>query len=171
MIWKEGKESGYSVSSYKWFNGDRIELTKYCTSQSLGYNGFTDGKTVLDLEDDSAYMNLGGNWRMPTKDEWAELMENCTWTWTTWNGVAGRLITARNGNSIFLPAAGFLGGTDLSNVFTIGYYWSSYLFEDEVGSGFRSDFASPLCFTSGVVDNSSMAGRCYGFSIRPVYAE
>ena len=91
------------------------------------------GKTVLDLEDDAAAVNMGGAWRMPTREEINELLTKCTWTYTTtYNGksVKGYVVTSQtNGNSIFLPAAGYqqtqssvlMGGS-------IGYYWTSNLY-------------------------------------------
>lgn len=78
-------------------NGDG-SFTKYY------HNG---GKTQLDPEDDAAHVNWGGTWRMPTKDEFYELYENCIWTWTSQNGVNGCKVIGPNGNSIFLPAAGY----------------------------------------------------------------
>ena len=143
--------------------GDFYTLTKYCTDSVYGYNGFTDGKTVLDPEDDAAHVNLGGKWRMPTDDEWTELRENCTWTWTTQNGVDGTLVTGPNGNSIFLPAAGYRYDTYpyLSYVGSLGYFWSSSLYTD------YPYYAWSVYFFSGTVCRSS--GRRYdGQSVRPV---
>ncbi len=71
-----------------------------------------------------AITNWGDGWRMPTKEEWQELLDNTTNKWTTQNGVNGMLFIASNGNSLFLPAAGhdFLS---VDNVGLLGYYWSS----------------------------------------------
>ena len=159
--WGEtGPKEDYAWSTYKWCMGANYTLTKYCTDSYYGYNGFTDGKTVLDPEDDAAHVNLGGKWRMPTDDEWTELNENCTWSWTTQNGVNGYLVTGPNGNSIFLPAAGDRGGTNLRNAGSVGFYWSSSL---NTGSPY---YARCVWF------NSLSAGydysRCYGQSVRPV---
>lgn len=96
----------YDLSTYKWCNGSYDTMTKYCTNSSYGYNGFTDGKTELDPEDDAAYVNWGPSWRMPSKEQQEELRNNCSWTWTTRNGVKGELVTGPNGNTMFLPAAG-----------------------------------------------------------------
>ena len=161
LTWKEGKGGGYAWSSYKWCMGTSNTMTKYCSMSSYGYNGFTDNKTVLDLEDDAVHVNLGGTWRMPTVAEWTELREKCTWTWTTQNGVRGRLVTGSNGNSIFLPAAGCRDGTYLDYVGSRGYYWSSSL-----GTG--SPYGAWIVyFHSGNV----LGYREYrfdGFSVRPV---
>jgi len=161
LTWKEGKEAGYSWASYRWCMGEYNTLTKYCSNSEYGYNGFTDNKTVLDLEDDAAYVNLGGSWRMPTDAEWTELRENCTWTWTTQNGVGGRLVTGSNGNSIFLPAAGYRGGTSLYDVGSDGDYWSSSLFTSLSSLAWYEGFNS-----SSVYRGSS--SRYYGRSVRPV---
>ena len=161
LTWKEGKESGYIWSSYKWCNGSYTTMTKYCTEYNYGYNGFTDDKTVLDPEDDAAYVNLGGSWRMPTDAEWTELREKCTWTWTTQNGVSGRLVTGSNGNSIFLPAAGYWIDTRRYPAGPFGYYWSSSLRTDNPNNALRVFFSD-----GGVLRETGT--RSYGFSVRPV---
>lgn len=166
LIWKDGKESGYSWASYRWCIGSPQTVTKYCTNSSYGYNGFTDGKTVLGPEDDAAHVSLGGNWRMPTDAEWAELRENCTWTWTTQNGVNGKLVTATNGNSIFLPAVGLRYDTNLGDVGIYGDYWSSSLNID------NPIFAWYVRFYYADDElKASFFYRYYGFSIRPVCVE
>ena len=162
--WKEGKSGGYVWSSYKWCNADNYKLTKYCSNSESGYNGFTDGKTVLDPEDDAAHVNLGGSWRMPTDAECSELMENCTWTWTTQNGVNGMLVTASNGNSIFLPFTGCLTSRTFHLKGSIGWYWSS-----SVNTDAPDEAWSWVVYSERVYWGS--ARRCIGYSIRPVYAE
>lgn len=69
------------------------------------YNA-TDGKKILEPEDDAATVKLGAPWRMPTEDEIKELVDKCTWTWTTQDGKNGYKVIGPNGNSIFLPAGG-----------------------------------------------------------------
>ena len=88
-------------SNYKWCNGSSDTLTKYCTDSDYGT---VDNLTELEPEDDAAWVNWGPMWRMPSEEQFDELAENCTWKWSTKNGVEGRLITGPNGNSIFLPA-------------------------------------------------------------------
>ena len=105
-------------------------MTKYCNNSNYGYNGFTDNLNTLLPEDDAATANWGSDWRMPTKEEWQELYNNTTCTWTTQNGVNGRLFTANNGNSLFLPAAGNRWLYDLNDVDSYGDYWSSSLDTD-----------------------------------------
>ncbi len=167
LTWKDGKSGGYSWSSYKWCIGDYKNLTKYCYDSYYGFNGFTDTKTVLDLEDDAASVILGSGWRMPTDAEWTELRNNCTWTWTTQNGIAGRRVTARNGNSIFLPAAGYRSGTNLYDAGYDGEYWSSTLYTDAPLSEETPPYAWTVVFVSGNVVRLN-GSRQLGESIRPV---
>ena len=152
-------KSNYSWSTYKWCSGSSNTLTKYNTKSSYGV---VDNKTELEPEDDAAHVNLGGKWRIPTYAEWIELIENCTWTWTKQNGVLGSLFTSNvNGNSIFLPAAGDRGGTNIYDAGSYGYYWSSSLNEGD------SDHARLVFFSSGDV-YWGYTDRCVGFSVRPV---
>ena len=132
FAWGETEtNSNYSWDNYKLCNGDYSTLTKYCRESRYGNNGITDTKTTLDMEDDVAHVKWGGSWRMPTKAEQDELCTNCTWTWTSLNGVNGYLVTSNKtgytDRSIFLPAAGYRDDTDLNNVGSYGYYWSSSL--------------------------------------------
>ena len=148
----------YNLSTYKWCRGSHDTQTKYCTDS---YYGTVDNKTQLELSDDAARANWGGSWRMPTKAEQDELRNNCTWTWTTQNGVNGYTVTSKsNGNSIFLPAAGCRGGSSLSNAGSFGYYWSSSLHTDPY-------FALGVYFYSDYVGRY-YNNRFYGFSVRPV---
>ena len=84
--------------------------------------------------DDAANNQWGGNWRIPTKDEFEELRTNCTWVWTNVNGVNGYKITSNKigytDNSIFLPAAGRRFDTTLSMDGNLGQYWSKNLKTD-----------------------------------------
>ena len=168
FAWGETEsKSNYAWSTYKWCNGTYENLTKYCDDSSYGYNGFTDNKTVLDLEDDAAHVNWGGSWRMPTDAEWTELRENCTWTWIRQNGVIGARVTSNKagftGKSIFLPAAGFWNNNRLVNEGIFGGYWSSSLYTDDHDLG----YARRLFFNSEGVKRDYYY-RYNGFSIRPV---
>ena len=123
----EPKEE-YSWSTYKWCNGSYDTQTKYCTNSSYGT---IDNRTVLEASDDAAAVNWGGVWRMPTYEEQDELLNNCTWTWTTQNGVNGYTVTGPNGNRIFLPAAGYRIDSSLDSAGSYGDYWSSSLDTDD----------------------------------------
>ena len=166
LSWKEGKEAGYAQSSYKWsMEGLYYAQTKYCTDSSYGYNGFTDGKTTLDPEDDAAYVNLGGKWRMPTNVEFKELLNKCSWEWITLNGISGCKITGPSGGSIFLPNTGMW--EDLSYIYvdgTLCHYWSSSLTSGICSAADILDFSY-----SGDLNRVSFDGRQHGFPIRPVY--
>ena len=131
FAWGEtAPKDDYSTTNYKYINGANNKLTKYCNKASYGNDGFIDDKTVLEPEDDAAHVNWGNDWRMPTDAEWTELQENCTWTWTTQNGVSGHLVASKtNSNAIFLPAAGWRSGTDHYLAGSNGYYWSSSLYD------------------------------------------
>ena len=98
---------------------------------------------------------------MPTKAEQDELRTNCTWEWTSLNGVNGYKVTGPNGNSIFLPAAGYRDGTDVNRRGYYGDYWSGSL-----GSGY-SDYAYHLDFGGNNWDACN-PHRYYGRSVRPV---
>ena len=163
FAWGETEpKSTYDWSTYKYCNGSYNTLTKYNNSSSYGT---VDNKTTLDLIDDAARANWGGSWRMPTDAELTELRENCTWTWTTQNGVYGYKVTSKKSGytnkSIFLPAAGYRFNSDLGNAGSYGDYWSSSLYTD------HPYYAYVLYFYSdGVYRNSS--NRCCGQSVRPV---
>lgn len=152
----------YDWSTYKWCNGSETTLTKYNTSRSYGT---VDNKTTLEMSDDAARANWGGEWRMPTDEEMTELRELCTWTWTAQYGVKGYKVTSKNnGNSIFLPAAGYCLDGSLYYGSLYGCYWSSSLLSDYPGSAYA------LIFYLSSVDWYGR-DRDYGFSVRPVLAE
>lgn len=162
--WGETEPKGKYDSdwtSYKWCNGTENYMTKYCSSSSFG---IVDGRSVLDLSDDVASLKWGGSWRMPTKEEQAELADKCVWTWMTQNGVDGFVVTALNGNSIFLPAAGYMEDISPIRVGEEGNYWSS------TSSNSNNSEASEIYFTS-VSTNLPTDYRYIGFSVRPVCTE
>ena len=160
FAWGEtSPKSNYAWSTYKYCNGSKTTLTKYNTDSDYGT---VDNKTTLELSDDAARVNWGGKWRMPTRAEQDELRNNCTWTWTTQNGINGCKVTSKtNGNCIFLPAAGYRGGTSVYDVGSRGYYWSSSLGE------YYPNNAYYLYFGSGDVDWGGNY-RHYGRTVRAV---
>lgn len=105
--------SNENWSNYKWCAGSYRTLTKYCTSSKYGV---VDNKTRLEPEDDVAHVELGGTWRMPTKDELYELINKCSWNWVG-NGYLVK--SDRTGNHIFF----YVGGID-----TNLSLWSSDLY-------------------------------------------
>ncbi|MBR5468899.1 MAG: hypothetical protein IKU78_00315 [Paludibacteraceae bacterium] len=157
----EPKET-YDWATYKWANGSKTTMTKYCADSSYGNNGFTDDKTVLDAEDDAATVNMGGSWRMPTVEEMRELIDGCTWTWKSKNGINGYEVKSKtNGNSIFLPVAGYNNFADKG---LVGYYWSKSLNME------FSCFSNDLSFSSSYVATGGNY-RCYGWSVRGVISK
>ena len=158
-------KSTYDWSTYAYCNGSYGTLTKYCGFSGYGYNGFTDALTTLQAMDDAATQALGSGTRTPTADEWIELLNNTTATWTTRNGVYGRLFTAANGNSIFLPAAGYRYGSSLTGDGSNGYYWSSSLNEIYPSGAWCFDL---LYFYSSYQLMYYYGRRGDGFSVRAV---
>ena len=170
-IWKAGKTDGYSWSSYSYCRGSNTTLTKYCMDGGYGYNGFSDFKTTLDLEDDVAHVKWGGDWRMPTKKEISELISksNCTWTWATINKVAGYIVTSKKSGyedrSIFIPLTGYrLSISIYANNDSFGGYWSSTLnYSDQSSSD------ATVLRLSGNSQNVDYESRYEGLCVRPVH--
>ena len=117
------KKTSYDWNSYAF--GLQDALTKYTKA---------DGKDKLEPEDDVAHVILKGTWRMPTKAEFEELRNNCSWSWKTINGVVGELVTGSNGNTIFLPAGGSKYQTGISSDGMLGYYWTSSLYYSDTAT-------------------------------------
>jgi hypothetical protein len=145
----------YPKETYTWSNYQHggiapSALTKYTLDYM--YSTIRDGKSVLDACDDAAVINWGGKWRMPSSSELYELT-SCTWTLTKMNGVDGFLVTAKNGNNIFIP---FTQGSS-------GRYWSNTL----SGASYDQLKANCLYFDS---NNRRAEGydRATGLTIRPV---
>ncbi|MBR4734828.1 MAG: hypothetical protein IK052_01930, partial [Bacteroidales bacterium] len=159
--WGETKtKTNYDWTTYKWCNGTENSLTKYNTDTSYGS---VDNKTTLEMEDDAAHSILGSEWRIPTKAEWQELFDGCTWQEMTHNLVNGLLVTSKkNGNTIFLPAAGYMSENEVYGTNKRYRYPSSSLVEDE------PEFAWAMYDIT--LDFVGM-NRCDGFPIRPVFGE
>ena len=118
----------------------------------------------LTLEQDAAHVNLGGNWRMPTRAEYHELLNNCKVVWTddyNGTGIKGHIFTSKvNGNSLFFPAAGACNPSSVDDVGSYGFYWSSTYVS-------RSS-AYYLHFYSGHIDTNINDRNC-GKSVRGVF--
>ena len=161
FAWGETEtKDNYNWSNYKWSNNSFSRLTKYCTNSSYGYNGFVDNKTELDPSDDAACAHNPGG-RMPSLEQIQELVNSCTWQWTSRNGVYGRLATGPNGNTMFLPAAGYRYAGSLGNAGSWGGFWSRTLYSS------YPNFAYYLYFYSGSV-YWGYYDRGYGFTVRAV---
>ena len=146
----------YDWSTYKYCNGTDDTITKYSYNSTV--------KPELEAIDDAARVNWGSGWQMPSIEQCEELYNSSytTTTWTTINGKYGRKITSKsNGNSIFLPAAGYRGGSSLGNAGSDGYYWSRSVY---MGGGTAACY---LYFDSSYV-RAGYSYRCLGQSVRPV---
>ena len=143
---------------YAW--GETTTKTSYDQSNSVTY-----GQPMSDISGNATYdaarANWGSTWRMPTYEEMEELYNNCTWTWTTQSGVTGYRVTGSNGNSIFLPAAGYCDGTSRYGVGESGDYWSSTPYES------YDRYAYGLGFSGGYL-GVDWNGRGDGRTVRPV---
>ncbi len=166
FAWGETRpKSDYSEFTYKWSTADETgwldQLLKYNLDDRYGE---VDRKTVLEAADDAATANWGSSWRMPTANEIKELIESCSWKWTSnFNntGVAGRVGTSDyNGNTIFLPAAGGYDGTAYDYEGRSGDYWSSVITSE-------SKYAYYLYVIEGNI-NCFYSNRYYGKCVRPV---
>jgi len=155
-------KTNFNWSTYKYSKGSRTTLTKYCTSSGCGT---VDNKTELEAADDAATVNWDADWQMPSLAQIQELFYSgkTTTTWTTQGGVYGRLITSnKNGNTLFLPAAGARYDSGLRDASLLCYYWSRSLF-----MGDYEDAPDDLCYYSVIVGWYD-DGRIYGRSVRPV---
>ena len=101
---------------------------------------------------------------MPTNEEMKELVDKCTWEYTAVDGVTGAIVTGPNGNSIFLPAAGYRTGDQFVGVGSGGYYWSSSAYPDYWFSVFELEFNSSAAPTY----KYHSLFREYGLTVRPV---
>lgn len=131
---------------------------------TLQNEGWITADSVLAPEHDAAHVHWGGNWRMPTDAEFSALVNNCTTTWTTRNGVPGRLVTGKGAYAdrcIFLPAAGYVRDSHFHSSGSDGLYWSSTLYSDFSVSAWSLSFYSDSCIRV-------YYGRYFGQSVRPV---
>ena len=143
---------------YAW--GETETKSTYSSLYSVTYGVEMDDISG-NAEYDAATANWGSSWRMPTEDECQELVDSCTWTWTTENDINGYLVTGSNGNSIFLPAAGRRDGTMPFYANSRGEYWSSTPYSS------NADYAYFLSFRSSYLSVDTHT-RQNGYSVRPV---
>ena len=153
--WGETEEKSNYGWNYKYYWSDKDGDGNW---DSIEYVNI--GSDISGTQYDVAHVKWGGSWRMPTWEEQQELLDNCTWYWTTLNGIYGYRVTGSNGNSIFLPAAGYRNGTEVNSRGSFGSYWSSSLYSD-------SSNAYGLYFISSGYGCGNDY-RNYGLTIRPV---
>ena len=160
-------KADYTWATYKWMQAGQSEakyITKYTIADGetggIWYDSsgafIGDNKTALVAADDAATAKLGSPWRMPTIDEFQELIDKCTWTWTTQDGVNGYQVDGPNGNAIFLPAGYLVIGS-----YRAGYYWSSSLSTTESDCAYSLDLNSDRYFIARTY-------RYFGCTVRPV---
>ena len=171
-----GDTVGYTNTGSGWISvkdGTSISFTDSGTAAStygkgnsaLQTAGYIDSTGSLVAAHDAATAHLGAPWRMPTSDEIQALVDNCTTTWITTNGVSGRLVTGEGeyaNRSIFLPAAGRGLDSDLNYPGSSGYFWSSTPYSDFWYSAWY------FHFDSGNFYWSNYGFRYFGQSVRPV---
>lgn len=143
---------------YAW---GEIETKSDYSSDNYKANGIDVDDISGNAQYDVARAKWGGSWRMPTKDECLELIDNCTWSWTTQYGREGYKVVGPNGNSIFFPAAGYRNGANLYDRGSYGYYWSSSLYGD-------NDSGAYSLYFGGGIYRWYYSLRYYGRSVRPV---
>ena len=120
--WGETEEKeGYSLGTYKWCSGSEETMNKY---------NAVDNKAMLDSVDDVAAVKWGGDWRMPTKEDFDELGRFCTLDWDTLNSVPGCKVIGINGNSLFFPAAGFKYRSSYEEFGLLAAYWLNAIYND-----------------------------------------
>lgn len=152
---KESKDA-YGWETYRLCRGSYDSIFKYTK---------TDGKSVLESQDDVAKSVLGGEWRIPTKEDMEELVEECEWKWTRENGHLGWKVIGPNNNFIFLPASGAASSYRIAGVNELGRYWTATR-DDSDYSAYNLRFKDGTD-TIVVVDDT----RFYGRTIRPVIGQ
>ena len=168
FAWGETKAKyDYSWKNYKWCKETKDSLTKYNPSTSWG----KDNRLELDLEDDAAFVNWGKEWRMPTKEQFEELIEHCFWKRVVYKGTKGYLATGKNGNSIFFPNAGIRRGTSAIDYESSsdGEYWSRTIywsFTTSGGTGNTTLARTLACYFN--VEYAASSHRSNGLQVRAV---
>lgn len=177
FAWGEtSPKTNYDEDTYKWYKSEWVEdedfqeggyyvsrQTKYCVDSEYGYNGFTDNKNTLDLDDDAAHANWGSEWCMPDGYDFEELKKHTTNKWVNnfnGTGMKGYIFTASNGKRIFFP-------TDRDKQ---GWYWTNTTPHCQGENGAANTFF----FDSDGMDYITDFGhvdRSFGHNVRPVICE
>ena len=149
----DGENADYKYGAYNDSDEQNWGMEKYNKN---------DGKIVLDAEDDAATANWGSGWKMPTEEQFDELIANTTTVWTQVDGVNGLLCTSTaNTNTLFFPAVGSSNDGKVYSLFVSGRYWSVSLQDEYVSGALGLNFVNANCLVGN-------ARRCYGYSVRPV---
>ena len=150
-----GETAGYTTEQIE--NGERSFKKEYYKASDISAD--------LTLEQDAAHVHMGGNWRMPTKAEWQDLIDNCNVMWTddyNGTGVSGYIFTSKvNGNSVFFPAAGACYGSSVEETEQDGFYSSTSRYSSLYawGLGFHYEYRG-LCFNYLRYSGKSVRGVC-----------
>jgi len=151
--------------TYRFTEGDKNVISKYCSNFQYGWHELADSLSALEPDDDVAHKKWGGNWRIPTKAQMKELIDNCTWTWTTRNEINGYLVTGKKpgytNRSIFIPVTGTYDDGKIFNPHKQGSYWSR-----DCGTVYP-----PYAYTlelSAREASIGMRSRCESIAVRPV---
>lgn len=155
-------KSDYSRNTYEYWHaatGSTVDASGTHPAVPAHYD---DLGNISGTQYDVAKSEWGTGWCIPTRDQFAELVQECDWTWTQENGVNGYKVASKSDATkyIFLPAAGYYFGTWCSASSSEGYYWTSvpYNTEESICLYFKS--------SSRTADNNCV--RYYGRSVRPV---
>ena len=167
LYFQWGDTVGYTAEQVGTGEGQKkfaSDWSDYKWGKSPNFSKYTTTGATLDLEDDAAHANMGGSWHMPTPTQINELLDGTTNTWTTQDGVNGRLFTSKKDGtkSIFIPAAGNAWDGSVQDSRDCGYVWSSMLGTDNVSGG------QSLNSDSGNVYLYSGGSRVNGLSVRGV---
>ncbi|MBO6077642.1 MAG: hypothetical protein J6P66_02685 [Bacteroidaceae bacterium] len=161
----EPTKKEFDWSNYNLCKGDEFSFIKYCPNKDRGYQEFVDNKTVLDDQDNAAKKIMGSNWRIPSQEDYAELIYKCDIRRCKLNNVWGFLFTSKvNGNSLFMPLAGRMDQNKTNFKDAYGFYWSNKLD--------KSETAFILWLEPNEVKNNAVSSksteRYLGLPIRPV---
>ena len=175
LYFQWGDISGYTASQvgsgegqklFDWANYKHGNGTSSPGETGMTKYNSTDGKTVLDASDDAVTAAWGGSWRMPTKEEFTELLSNTNHVWTQVDGVSGMMCTDKTDETktLFFPACGVAYSSLVISVGSNGYYWSSSLSDSGVDNGSYLNFSNNSYSTGAIA-------RYYGYSVRGVLDE
>lgn len=151
--------------TYRFTEGDKNEISKYCSNSQYGWHELADSLSALEPDDDVAHKKWGGSWRIPTKAQMKELIDNCTWTWTTRNDINGYLVTGKKpgytNRSIFIPVTGTYDDGKIFNPHKQGSYWSR-----DCGTVYPAyAYTLELSVREASI---GMRSRCQSLAVRPV---